>query len=126
MKPFVRKFLARRLWRTILVLLWMVVSYLALTPSPKQGPDLGWDKLNHTSAFVALAFAAWLGFAQAQRSQRLWMLVLLAYGGGIEILQLYVPGRSCEWGDLLADAVGITVGASLGIFITKLAPSPRQ
>ena len=65
------------------------------------------------------------GFAQAQRGQRLWMLVLI-YGGGIEILQLYVPGRSCEWGDLLADTVGITLGASLGIFITKSASSPRQ
>jgi VanZ family protein len=134
MKPFVRKFLSRRLWRTILVLLWMVVSYLALTPSPQNGPDLGWDKLNHTSAFVALAFAAWLGFAQARRSQRLWMLVLLAYGGGIEILQLYVPGRSCEWGDLLADAVGIAVGAFLAMLaqrvarqpLRKLTSSPRQ
>lgn len=126
MHTFVPKLLTARTWRAILVILWMVVSYLALTPSPKNGPDLGWDKLNHVSAFVALAFAAWLGFAGSQRSQRLWMLVLLAYGGAIEILQLYVPGRSCEWADLLADAVGITAGACLGALIKKSASPPHQ
>lgn len=134
MKTFVPKLLAPRLWRAMLALLLIVVSHLALTPSPQDNPDLGWDKLNHISAFVALAFAAWLGFAVSQRSQLWWMLALLAYGGGIEILQRYVPGRSCEWGDLLADVVGITAGACLGALLRhasgavmkKYTSSPRQ
>ena len=46
-----------------LALLLVIVSYLALSPAPPHVLDTGWDKLNHVSAFVALAFAAWLGFA---------------------------------------------------------------
>ena len=104
---------AAQTWRAVLALLLVVVSYLALTPFPPHGVDLGWDKLNHTAAFAALAFAAWLGLPAPRYNQRLLLLSLLAYGGAIEILQLWVPGRSCEWGDLAADAVGITVGACL-------------
>jgi len=114
------KLLRPRLWRTLLVLLLLVVSYLALTPSSQGGLDLGWDKLNHISAFVALAFAAWLGFDGSRRGQRLWMLTLLVYGGAIELIQLFVPGRSCEWGDLLADAIGISLGALLAAAMTRL------
>ena len=42
-------------WRVIFVLLFIVVSYLALTPAPPQSIDLGWDKLNHMTAFATLA-----------------------------------------------------------------------
>ena len=113
MNFFASKLLAARLWRAILALLLIVVSYLALTTSPQQGMDLGWDKLNHTAAFVALGFSAWLGFPAPRYSKHVVLLSLLAYGGAIEILQLWVPGRSCEWADLAADVVGITVGACL-------------
>jgi len=102
---------AVRTWRGFLLLLIVAVSYLALTPQPPAGVDLGWDKLNHLAAFMALALAAWLGFP-ASRSTRLVVLcALLAFGGLIEVLQSFVPGRSSEWGDLLADAVGIASGA---------------
>jgi VanZ family protein len=120
MKSVATKLLVPNFWRAILALLLLVVSYLALTPSTQDGPDLGWDKLNHVSAFVALAFAAWLGFAKSQRNQRLGMLALLAYGGSIELIQLCVPGRSCEWGDLLADAIGISLGVLLAKGMTRL------
>jgi VanZ family protein len=111
---------AVRLWRWVLALLLVIVSYLALSPAPPHVLDTGWDKLNHVSAFVALAFAAWLGFAKSQRNQRLGMLALLAYGGAIELIQLFVPGRSCEWGDLLADAIGISLGVLLAKGMTRL------
>jgi VanZ family protein len=45
---------------------------------------------------------------------------LLAYGGAIEIIQWFVPGRSCEWGDLLADAMGISIGALLAAGALRL------
>jgi len=48
------------------------------------------------------------------------MLALLAYGGAIEVIQLFVPGRSCEWGDLLADAIGISLGVLLAKGMTRL------
>lgn len=112
-------FSAPRVWRAILVLLIITVSYLALTPAPPHGADLGWDKLNHISAFSALAFAGWLGVPSPRRSRLLMLVSLLAYGGAIEIIQLYVPGRSCEWSDLLADAIGIAGGALVAAYLPQ-------
>jgi len=45
--------------------------------------------------------------------------VLLVYGGLIEVLQLFVPGRSAEWGDLLADGIGIVFGIGLAAFVLR-------
>jgi VanZ family protein len=101
-------------WRLLLALLVVVVAVLALSPNPAQGPQLGWDKLNHALAFAAMAFCAVMGRRGGSRRQLATVLVaLLAYGGLIELLQLFVPGREAEWGDWLADAVGIAIGALL-------------
>jgi len=102
-----------RLWKLVLVVLLVAVSYLALTPRPPAGIDLGWDKLNHMAAFTALAFCAALGFRTTRRTLLAASGGLLVFGGLIEILQLTVPGRSSEWGDLLADAIGIAVGMAI-------------
>ena len=109
------------LWRAVLYVLLVTISYLALTPAPPASVDLGWDKLNHTAAFAALALAACLGWPETRYGKAPLMLALLAYGGAIEIIQWFVPGRSCEWGDLLADAMGISVGALLAAGALRLA-----
>jgi VanZ family protein len=103
-----------RTWRLALVVLMVAVSYLALSPKPPAGVDLGWDKLNHMTAFTALGFCALLGFGTTRRALLAASCGLLAFGGLIEVLQLAAPGRSSEWGDLLADAVGIAVGMAIG------------
>jgi len=112
---------ALRAWRVLLMLLIVVVSYLALAPKPPTGVDLGWDKLNHMMAFTALAFAASLGYPAPMRVRVLSLAGLLAFGGLIEILQLYVPGRSAEWGDLLADAIGIVLGVATAAAVLRAA-----
>lgn len=99
------------MWRALLLLLIVVVSYLALTPEPPASITLGWDKLNHLAAFTALAFSAYLSFRASRVTLLILLIGLLAFGGLIEILQLFVPGRSSEWGDLLADSIGIACGA---------------
>ena len=55
-------------------------------------------------------------------------LVLLAFGGMIEVLQAFV-GRDAAWGDVLADACGI--GALFGPIIlrdltARPSPAPDQ
>lgn len=112
---------APRHWRTILVLLLLAVSYLALTPKPPVHIDTGWDKLNHLLAFAALAFAGGLGFSQSRDRQTFLLLALLAYGGLVEVLQLYVPGRAGEWADLLADTIGIACGAVTAAYVLRVA-----
>jgi VanZ family protein len=106
-------------------LLIAAVGYLALTPQPPPSIDLGWDKLNHLSAFAAMAFAGCFSFPGSARQRVAMLFGLLAYGGLIEILQLYIPGRSGEWADLFADSLGISVGTTVAavtaVIIGRLA-----
>ena len=105
-----------RLWRWLLWLLAAVVAVLALTPAPPQQLSLGWDKLNHLAAFAALAVCAVFGYRGSVALRLCVLSALLAYGGAIELLQQLVPNRSAEWHDLLADGIGIGVGALLALW----------
>lgn len=103
----------QRPWRLLLLVLIVAVLVLALIPSPTKGTSLGWDKLNHAVAFAALTVSGCLGFPGSRRTVLALLLALLAFGGLIEVLQYFVPGRDSEWADLLADAVGLGCGAVL-------------
>ena len=98
----------------------VLVSYLALTPTPLEGSDSGLDKVGHFLAFTALAFAACIGFPASSGRRTALLFGLLAYGGLIEILQSFVPGRTSEWGDLLADGIGIAFGMGLAAFVFRV------
>jgi len=100
----------RRLWRALLAVLLVAITWLALTPAPPKGLSTGWDKSNHLLAFGALAFAG--VWAQWRQPRQWWRLVaaLLAYGIGIEIAQHFLPPREADPMDVLADSMGIIVG----------------
>jgi VanZ family protein len=102
-----------RPWRWALLLLAVLITVLALLPAPPRQMDLGWDKLNHVFAFAAMAVCAVFGWRDSRAALLAVLLALLAFGGAIELLQLQVPNRSGEWGDLGADAIGIGLGALL-------------
>ncbi|MEQ8902407.1 MAG: VanZ family protein [Roseovarius sp.] len=93
--------------RYLTLALALIIAVLTLTPSSVQGGVPGLDKLAHFLAFGALA--APLAFAYP-RHWRAVALVVLAYGGMIEIVQPFT-GRSAEWADLLADGLGAFLGA---------------
>ncbi len=113
-----------QVWSLLLVLLIAIVGYLALTPRPPEGVDLGWDKLNHLLAFATLAVCACLSAPDCGARHR-WLLVgLLGFGGLIEVVQLFVPGRSAEWSDLLADAIGVAAGAVVAAVVLRAASTP--
>ncbi|RZL36859.1 MAG: VanZ family protein [Rubrivivax sp.] len=100
----------RLLWRALLGLLLVVITFLALSPAPPKTVDLGWDKANHALAFGSLAFSAvWALWPQPRRWGWL-VLALLAYGIGIEIAQSFLPPREADWHDVVADSLGIALG----------------
>ncbi|MBB4842186.1 VanZ family protein [Paucibacter oligotrophus] len=104
---------ARRGWRWAGLALLCLISYLALSPAPPKSLDTGWDKANHLLAFAALAFCGFWSLQTPKQRLLGLPLGLLAYGGAIELIQFFVPGRSCEWADLGADSIGIALGLLL-------------
>ena len=115
---------AQRGWRALFVVLVATVCWLALTPAPPPDLSTGWDKLNHTLAFASLAFTGRLGLA-TKRAPWWLPVTLLLFGGLIELLQLAVPGRSSEWADLLADAIGLAAGWVLACWILRMTEPTR-
>lgn len=101
---------ARRFWGVALALLATMIATLALLPGD-AAPRLGiGDKWQHVLAFAALGFASERAGRGDGRARSSAALGLLAYGGAIELLQTRVQGRSGEWTDLAADALGIACG----------------
>jgi VanZ family protein len=109
------------------ILFWglvLLVSSLMLMPHPPRSINLGWDKLNHVAAFAATAWAGCLmlatgrgaGLAPPMPWAGAWsMLVagLLTWGAAIEVLQRWMPPRTGDVADWLADAVGVALGCAL-------------
>ena len=83
------------------------VLALSLAPTGPELPTTGWDKGNHFIAFLALVL---LGLPAYPRRTTAVLGGLLLYGGLIEILQSFTTYRFAEWGDWLADGVGVVAG----------------
>ncbi len=111
---------ARRIWQVLLALLVLAVCVLAFMPHPPPALDTGWDKRNHLLAFGSLAFVAELAFWPSRWRRLKVLLGLLAFGGFIELVQSQIPERSAEWGDLLADGLGIALGLALVAALIRL------
>jgi VanZ family protein len=96
----------RSLYRVLLAVLLVVITYLAIVPVPIAIVQETSDKLEHILAFVALAFAV-DGAFPGRPFDWTKILVLLAYGLAIEVVQLGLPNRFYDMLDVAADAVGV-------------------
>lgn len=87
-----------------------VIGWGTLSPPGPGTPLPLTDKQLHFLAFAALALP--LGWVRPRWV--LWLIpTALAYGAMIELIQPSV-GRTGDWGDLLADGLGILVGVIPG------------
>jgi VanZ family protein len=89
------------------------IAWLSLIPRPPHIHGfLGWDKLQHAGAYglLSLLVAQTLSSWPRARTDNAWWqagLAVVCFGGLMEVLQLVMhAGRSAEWGDLAADALG--------------------
>ena len=75
----------------------------------------GMDKVAHGILYAGLAGLVSFGLRRSNETVRapvhFWIPVLFAslYGLSDEVHQLYVPERSFDWMDLLADGLGATI-----------------
>lgn len=93
----------------------VIVGVLTLTPAQSLPQAPGTDKLHHFLAFGAIA--APLAFARPKAA--VWIaLLVMAYGGLIEVIQPYV-GRTASWGDMAANALGAAGAAYVASWLGR-------
>jgi VanZ family protein len=113
-----------------------VIFYVSNQPDVSL-PSGGWDKGGHFLAYGALgttmvrALAGGLPRRVTRTTALAAIAISTAYGVSDEVHQLFVPGRSSELADLLADAIGAiaaTAGCwAWGIIATRArAARPRH
>ncbi len=110
------------LW-ALFVLFMCSIKLGKISSSPMFFP--GFDKLVHCGFFFVLVVFCCMGLIKQQTpksisytSAGLITVLMIIYGGIIELLQLWVfTWRSGEWDDLFADAIGALMGA-FGVMIT--------
>jgi len=102
-----------------------VVFVVSVIP---DGPDFAGGRLDKAAHVCEYLLFAWL-LVQAFRASpakeggqaldrlRVW-LYATSYGGWIELIQLLLPWRSAEWGDVVANGVG----AALGVWLSRKVP----
>lgn len=117
-------------------LLWMAVIFtLSAQPSlPRLAPS-EWERLVTTAAhggeYLVLGWLLARGFrgprpALGGRLAIAAWAVAAFYGAGDELHQAFVPGRTPDAFDLLADAAGAALGVGLAAVRRAPAPSARR
>ncbi len=108
-------------WLVLTLLTLAAITYLSVSPLDRLPDAPGGDKLHHLAAYALLAFPAALA---RPVGLHWWLLGFLLWGGAIEVLQPYV-NRYGEGFDALANALGVALGAGLGLLARRsiLGPS---
>ena len=111
----------------IAAVLWFLSSQSTL---PELKGIFGFDKVQHLIAYGALAFC--LGFWFSPQRRRPWQIFLFCtaiascYGAIDEFHQYFVPGRSCDIWDWIADTLGAASGAGLFILLSRIYERKRK
>jgi VanZ family protein len=103
---------------------WLVVVALLLLPLGVAGPR-GSDLVAHFFVFGTMAFAA-VGFSRRPR-QLAWLAGLtIALGATLEYAQSFVPYRTSEVADAVANGVGGVVGFAAALLALYLVIRPAE
>ena len=110
----------RFLWLTMGYALVALVVYLSLTSSPVD-LELSFpyeDKIFHAFAYFTLM--AWFSQIYHDRFQRNMIAVLFVFMGiTLEYLQGFDPNRYFEFGDMVANSIGVALGFSIALTSAK-------
>lgn len=93
-------------------------AIVSLMPADRVGTLHGSDKAWHGGTYLLLAIPLCFLFRGVGRAA-LAAAGLALFGTALECGQLFVPGRSFEWGDILANSMGATAGFLVSLLIHK-------
>lgn len=104
----------QKLLRVLLALELLVIVYFSLK-SPQGGVNVQLnDKLGHFIGYATLSLTAFLVFKCQSKMHSFYLIfVLLGIGASLEWLQGFVPGRDVSGLDIVANAIGVAIGAVL-------------
>jgi VanZ family protein len=111
-----------------LLVVWVAFTFLLTSiPNPQvEIPIPQWDKIAHFSFYGVMGLLCALWQRESGRGSRasiLAGLVFASVAGGIdEGHQHFIPGRSMELIDWIADTAGGGTGALFSAFLPKLLP----
>lgn len=95
----------------ISIVILTAITTLSLLPLPELPEVAGGDKLHHIMAYLCLAIPVTV----KGEGRLLWFLLFyITWSGAIELIQPFV-NRYGEWADLLANGVGLLLGAGIGL-----------
>jgi hypothetical protein len=102
----------------------LAVVLLSLLPGSAV-PAIGVnDKLEHVAAYAILAALGSSGFPRFSSGMVVAMLLLML-GIGLEVCQSFIPGRSADIFDIIADAGGISAGFVLKLLALYVAAGAK-
>ena len=110
----------RTLLRIIGAVVLLVLMALLLSPGGTIDAErLIWDKAAH---FIAFGLILWSFGVLFRRMLRAWAALLaVALGAAVEVVQGYI-GRDANWGDLLADTLGVATALLIWVVWRRFRP----
>ncbi|QQS38108.1 MAG: VanZ family protein [Ignavibacteriales bacterium] len=110
-----------------LIVYWIIL-FISTSLPLESVPSVGLsDKLMHTVAYTGLGILLYLTLMFQNKVEMLktspaifTFLIGMIYAGIDELHQLLIPGRKCDFIDILADTLGIVVGLILVIIFTRI------
>ncbi|MQA90778.1 MAG: hypothetical protein GEU90_11155 [Gemmatimonas sp.] len=94
--------------------------FLSSRPSVGVALPFGADKVAHFGAYLVLGFLLAHGVTRFGLSARFALVVGMLYGLSDEVHQRFVPGRSAELADWIADALGAVAGILVYLFLLRV------
>ena len=100
----------RLIFRILTVIYLGLIFYVSSLSQPVRLPSIpGLDKIIHFTEFALLGYLVFNSIESGNNERKEYSAIFFSifYGGIDEIHQYFVPGRSCDWVDFLADSLGI-------------------
>ncbi|MEQ9618511.1 MAG: VanZ family protein [Deltaproteobacteria bacterium] len=92
--------------QTIFIAYTLFVIVLSLLPLPSAGTAIYKDKIVHFLMYGLMALLAYISVpSEGKRKHLLAFIIIL--GAAIELIQIYIPGRSASLMDIFANTGGV-------------------
>jgi VanZ family protein len=103
------------------IMAWLLVAAIVglsiVPPAYRPVTDLP-QPLEHVLIFLFVGLAFCLGYSYRYATQT---IALVLFAAGVELLQIWTPGRHARLSDFFAALLGIGIGIGLALATTKLA-----